>query len=241
MVSSPWLAVDATPFGLEINEAERVPTELSRLAEERAELVASRARIVTTADETRRLIERDLHNGAQQRLVALLLQLRAAEATVPSELTHLRAELSRAASGLAATAEDLQAISRGLHPAVLSQGGLEPALKMLCRRAPLPVELEVRRSRRLPESVEVACYYVVSEALVNVVKHADASVAWVALEVRDDTLELEIRDNGFGGADPSRGSGLIGLRDRVDAIGGTLVIESPLGAGTSVLVTLPVT
>jgi signal transduction histidine kinase len=206
----------------------------------RAELAASRARIVATADETRRRLERDLHDGAQQRLVSLSLKLRAAEASVPSELGDLRVELSRTANGLAAAVEDLQEISRGIHPAILAKGGLGPALRTLSERAAVPVELDMRTDRRLPDSVEVAAYYVVSEALTNVSKHARASVVRVAVDVRDGLLHLAIRDDGAGGADPTRGSGLIGLRDRIDAMGGTIVVGSPLGAGTSLLVTLPV-
>ena len=219
--------------------AELVATAISN-AVGRAELVASRARIVATADETRRRIERDLHDGAQQRLVSIALELRAAEANIPPELDELRAALSRMASGLAAAQEDLKEISRGIHPAVLSKGGLGPALKSLCRRAAVPVELEVGTCPRLPESVEVAAYYVVSEALTNVVKHARASVVGVTAEVRDGVLQIALRDDGVGGADPSRGSGLVGLRDRVDAMGGNIVVESPVGAGTCVRVAMPV-
>ena len=219
--------------------AELVATAISN-AVGRAELAASRARIVATADETRRRIERDLHDGTQQRLVSLALKLHAAKANVPSELFELRAELSHTASGLAAAVEDLQEISRGIHPTILSKGGLEPALRNLCARAAVPVELDVRTDGRLPESVEVAAYYVVSEALTNVSKHARASVVRVAVRVGDAMLHLAIRDDGVGGADPRRGSGLIGLRDRVDAMGGTIVVESPVGAGTSLFVALPV-
>jgi signal transduction histidine kinase len=218
--------------------AELVATAISN-AVGRAELAASRARIVATADETRRRLERDLHDGAQQRLVSLAMKLRAAEAEVPSELGDLRAELSRTADGLAAAVEDLQEISRGIHPASLSKGGLGPALSTLCARAAVPVDLDVRTDQRLPESVEVAAYYVVSEALTNVTKHSRASVARVAVQVRAGLLELAIRDDGAGGADATRGSGLIGLRDRIEAMGGTMVVESPVGAGTSLLVAIP--
>jgi signal transduction histidine kinase len=143
------------------------------------------------------------------------------------------------ASGLAAAMEDLNEISRGIHPAILSKGGLGPALRSLCRRAAVPVELEVGTFSRLPESVEVAAYYVASEALTNIVKHAHASVVHLGADVCDGVLQLAIRDDGVGGADPTRGSGLVGLRDRVDAMGGNIVVESPIGAGTSVLVELP--
>jgi signal transduction histidine kinase len=205
-----------------------------------AELAASRARIVATADEARRRIERDLHDGAQQRLVALALELRTAETKIPSGQEELRAELAHLASGLAAAVEDLQEISRGIHPAILSRGGLGPALKHLCALAAVPVELDVSTDVRLPESIEVAAYYVVSEALTNIAKHAHAAHAHVAVELGDGSLLLAIRDDGVGGADPSRGSGLIGLCDRVETTGGTIVVESPVGAGTRLLVALPV-
>jgi signal transduction histidine kinase len=136
--------------------------------------------------------------------------------------------------------EDLKEISRGIHPAILSKGGLDPALRNLSRRSAVPVELEVGNCPRLPESVEVAAYYVASEALANVAKHACASIVRVSAGVRDGVFQLVIRDDGVGGADPNRGSGLVGLSDRVDALGGDIVVESPVGAGTSVLVALPV-
>jgi signal transduction histidine kinase len=208
-------------------------------AETRSELTASRARIVAASDETRRRIERDLHDGTQQRLVSLGLALRAAEAKVPHELGEVRAELSSTASGLADAVEDLQEISRGIHPAILSRGGLAPALETLAGRAAVPVQLETRIHCRLPESVEVAAYYVVSEALTNAAKHAHASAVQVELMTEDSIVELAIRDDGVGGADPAGGSGLVGLRDRVEALGGTLEIASTPGLGTSLLARIP--
>jgi signal transduction histidine kinase len=208
-------------------------------AQSRAELTASRARIVAAADETRRRIERDLHDGAQQRLVSLALALRTAEAAVPPEASELKARLGTTAEGLAGAVEDLQEISRGIHPAILSQGGLGPALKGLARRSSLPVELDVGALERLPQPLETAAYYVVSEALANATKHASASVAEVRLEARDGTLHVSIRDDGVGGADPSHGSGLLGLIDRVEALGGTFAVTSPPGHGTSMVVELP--
>jgi signal transduction histidine kinase len=208
-------------------------------AEFRAELVSSRARIVATFDRARRNIERDLHDGVQQRLVSLALTLRGAQKRVPSELPELDAALALATEGLAGVLTELQEISRGIHPAILSQGGLGPAVKTLARRSAVPVELDVRADRRLPEPVEVAAYYVAAEALANVAKHARASVAHVDVDVRDDVLHLRVRDDGIGGADPARGSGLIGLNDRVAALGGTMRLDSPQGHGTTLLVTLP--
>jgi signal transduction histidine kinase len=226
-------ALDTLLMFRNLRESER------KLERSRSELAASRARIVTAADETRRRIERDLHDGVQQRLVSLALAQRSAEAMVPPELPELRAQLSRVVDGLAGAVEELQEISRGIHPAILTQGGLAPALKTLARRSAVLVELEVRAETRLPEPVEVAVYYVVSEALTNTAKHAHASVVHVAVEARDGVLELVIRDDGSGGADPTRGSGLIGLADRVEALGGTIELASPVGQGTTLLITLP--
>jgi signal transduction histidine kinase len=208
-------------------------------AESRADLAASRARVVATADETRRRIERDLHDGAQQRLVSLTLDLRAAQTAVPPELGELQGELSRVADGLVSALDELQEMARGIHPAVLAEGGLGPALKTLARRSPIPVELDIRADPRLPERVEVAAYYVVSETLTNAAKHAHASVVHVGVEAVDRALRVSVRDDGAGGADPTRGSGLIGLKDRVEALGGAIIVQSPVGAGTAVDVELP--
>jgi len=205
----------------------------------RGELAASRARVVAAADQARRRIERDLHDGTQQRLVPLGLELRLAQSMVPAGLPELETEVGRVADELTGVVEDLREIARGIHPAILSEGGLGPALRTLARRAAVAVELEVAGIRRLPEPVEVAAYYVVSEALTNATKHADASVVRVAVEERDDGLHLLVCDDGAGGADPARGSGLIGLRDRVEALGGSLEISSPPGEGTLISVQLP--
>jgi signal transduction histidine kinase len=209
-------------------------------AESRGELMASRARIVAAADETRRRIERDLHDGIQQRLVTLTLELRAAQATMPPQLDELEGELSHVADGLATASDELREIARGIHPAILSEGGLVPALRALCRRSAVPVALDLRAERRLPAHVEVAAYYVVSEALTNAAKHARASVVQVELDTPDSILRLAIRDDGVGGANPGLGSGLVGLSDRVEAVGGRLEVTSPTGSGTTLLVEVPV-
>ena len=205
----------------------------------RAELDASRARIVATADATRRRIERDLHDGAQQQLVSLALEIRAAQASAPPELGTLQVEMSHVVERVTGVGDELREIALGLHPAILAEGGLGPALKTLAHRSPIPVELDVRAEGRLPEPVEVAAYYVVSEALTNAAKYARASVVRVGVEERDRTLCVVVRDDGVGGADPVRGSGLLGLKDRAEAIGGTISLESPDGAGTSLVVELP--
>jgi signal transduction histidine kinase len=208
-------------------------------AESRSELMASRARVVAAADDARRRIERDLHDGAQQQLIALTFQLRAALAAVPPEFGELGTELRSVADGLAGLQDELQRIARGIHPAALAKGGLEPALNVLARRAPMPIELNVQVEGRLPESVELAAYYVVAEMLTNAAKHAQASVVQVAVEVQGGRLHLSVRDDGVGGADPTRGSGLVGVRDRVEALDGMTSVHSPPGAGTSVKVELP--
>jgi len=208
-------------------------------AEAQAELTTSRARIVATADKTRRRIERDLHDGAQQRLVTLSLQLRAVQATIPPESGKLHAELDRVAAALASTLDELREYARGIHPAILADGGLAPALRTLARRSPIPVTLDVRVAGRLPERVEVTAYYVVSEALANAAKHAEASAVHVEVEATAEVARLAVRDDGVGGANPARGSGLVGLKDRVEAIGGTLSVRSHRGEGTTLRVELP--
>jgi signal transduction histidine kinase len=218
-------------------------TELVAMAvantESRTELAASRARVVAAADESRRRIERDLHDGTQQRLISLALQLRAAQRGLPAGQQDVAAQWSRTAEGLTDTIEELREITCGLHPAVLEKHGLAPALRELVRRGSLPVRLDVQVSGRLPERVEVAAYYVVSEALTNAAKHARASVVHVDVSVNGDALRLVVTDDGAGGADPSRGSGLVGLGDRVEAAGGMLEVTSPPGEGTSLVATIP--
>jgi signal transduction histidine kinase len=208
-------------------------------AESRAEVAASRARVVAASDHTRRRIERDLHDGAQQRLVSLGLELRLAQGCVPAEHPEVRAMIGEAADGLDEVFDELREISRGIHPAILSEGGLAPTLRALARRSPVPVELDIRTGRRFPEPIEVASYYVVSEALANTAKHAGASHASVGVEMRDGALRLSVCDDGIGGADPVRGTGLVGLRDRVEALGGTFEVSSPAGNGTAIRATLP--
>lgn len=204
------------------------------------ELARSRARVVAAADEARRRIERDLHDGVQQRLVCLGLELDTARGMVTDNQLELRAQLAHTAKGLSGALEDLLEISRGIHPGILSRGGLGPALRTLARRSAVPVEFEQGPSAvRLPDGVEVAAYYVVSEALTNAAKHARAGLVRIRLETGGAELRLVVHDDGVGGAEPGRGSGLIGLTDRVEALGGTIRIDSPAGGGTTLAVTLP--
>jgi signal transduction histidine kinase len=219
--------------------AELVATAIAN-TEAQAALTASRARIVATADQTRRRIERDLHDGAQQRLVSLALRLRSAAAAIPPEQDEVHQELASVGSDLDEVLGELRELSRGIHPAILSEGGLGPALRTLARRSSVPVELQVGTQGRLPERVEVTAYHVVAEALTNVAKHAGASVVQVEVDAEDGLLRLGDRDDGVGGADPARGSGLVGLKDRVEATGGSLRVDSRAGQGTCLLVELPI-
>ncbi|HVQ50803.1 MAG TPA: GAF domain-containing protein [Mycobacterium sp.] len=218
--------------------ADLVTTAIAN-AEARTKLTESRARIVTAGDEARRRFERDLHDGAQQRLVSLGLKLRSAEASVPPGLGSVREQLAEIVDGLTGVSRDLQEISRGIHPAILSRGGLGPALKTLARRCSVPVELRVGVDQRLPDSVEVAAYYIVAESLTNAAKHAQASEVGVTVDADGLNVRVSIRDDGIGGADTGRGSGLVGLRDRAEALGGRLEVSSPVGSGTSLLATIP--
>ncbi|MFL6163550.1 MAG: GAF domain-containing protein [Jatrophihabitantaceae bacterium] len=204
-------------------------------AQNRAELISSRARIVAAADEARRRIERDLHDGAQQRLLALALKLRMAAAPRDSDGTG-----TEVAAELLGVIEELREICHGIHPAILSSAGLRPALHALGRRSAVRVEVDVRIEGRLPEAVEVGAYYVVSEMLTNAAKHAQASVVEVDAEASADSLRVCVRDDGIGGADPGRGSGLVGLKDRIEALGGSFAIDSPAGGGTMVSCQLPI-
>jgi signal transduction histidine kinase len=210
------------------------------LRQSRTELAASRARVVAAADQERRRIERDLHDGSQQRLVALVLDLRAVESELSPDSADVRAQLGRTADGLAAALDELRELSHGIHPAILSEGGLAPALNALTRRSSIPAELDADVPTRLPEPVEVAAYYVVSEALTNATKHAEASIVHIEAHLRDGRLRLAVRDDGVGGAARESGSGLIGLTDRVEALGGTLSITSPPGQGTTLVADLPI-
>jgi GAF domain-containing protein len=207
-------------------------------AETSAELAASRRRIVTAADEARRRIERDLHDGIQQRLIALTFRVRGIARRSPDELPVIAAELSE---DLKDVTDELREVSRGIHPTILTEAGLGPALRALARRSNVPTQLEVELGRRLPAAVEAAAYYVASEALTNVERHAQASVVRLAASSDDAALTLEVRDDGVGGVDAGRGSGILGLTDRVEALGGTISIESPPHAGTTLSARLPVT
>ncbi|QYN19199.1 AAA family ATPase [Amycolatopsis sp. DSM 110486] len=202
-----------------------------------SDLIASRARIATAADRARRRIERDLHDGAQQRLITLAMRARIARADVPPDSGALGEELEDLAAEAVTALDELRDFARGIHPAILAEGGLRPALKGLARRSAVPVELAVQVDRRLPEPVETAAYYVVSEALTNVVKHAHASAVQVEVEIVDASrvLRVRVRDDGRGGADFAGGSGLVGLKDRVEALGGRLWLQTAAGAGTAVL------
>jgi signal transduction histidine kinase len=204
-----------------------------------AELATSRARLVAAADQARRRIERDLHDGTQQRLISILLELRIAEECVPADAPGLRKRLSKLGAELTDTVNELRELAHGIHPAVLARYGLEAAIKSLARGSPVPVEFDAEIPGRLPQSVEVAAYYVVAEALCNAWKHARASIIRITAATREGRLCLTVCDDGVGGADPSRGSGLTGLVDRIEALGGSIEITSRSGQGTLLRVELP--
>jgi PAS domain S-box-containing protein len=210
-------------------------------AESRAELFASRARVVAASDDARRQIERDLHDGAQQQLVTLALKLRSLTSTISPESEELYADVAEVAAGLEGIIDELRELSRGIHPTVLTRRGLEPALTTLARRAPLPVEVDVKTPERLPERIEVAVYYVVAESLTNVAKHGQASLVAVDVMALNGRVRVSVYDDGVGGADPSQGSGLLGLRDRVEALSGSMSLNSPRGGGTNIVADIPLT
>jgi PAS domain S-box-containing protein len=224
---------------------ELVGTALAN-AEARAQLIGSRARIVAAADAARQRIERDLHDGAQQRLVCLALDLRAARAAVPPEAGELAALLDDLADEAAGAQDELRELARGVHPGILADGGLTLALEAAAGRSVVPVVLDVRVDRQLPKQTEIAAYYLVSEALTNAAKHAQASVVHVEVDTAEGApgngvLRVAVRDDGVGGADLTGGTGLVGLKDRVEALGGTIEIESARGKGTALRATLPIT
>jgi signal transduction histidine kinase len=208
-------------------------------AQAREELAASRLRIVEASDAERRRLERNLHDGAQQRLVALAVALRLAQGKVRERPGEAEELLELAAEELTEALTELRELAQGIHPAVLTERGLATALEVLAARTPLPVSLELSLDERLPEPVEAAAYYVVSESLANVVKHARAGSASVRAARVDGHVVIEVADDGAGGADPDGGSGLFGLRDRVETLDGSLVVESSPGRGTLVRAELP--
>lgn len=226
-----------------VSAAARLALDNERLrAELRArvdELGASRARIVEATDAERRRVERNLHDGAQQRLVSVSLTLGLAESKITTDPATAQRMLEEARGGLRAALQELRELSQGIHPGILSERGLGPALQELAYGAPLPVRLAVANEQRLPEPVEAAAYYVVAEALTNVAKYASASAVTVSVDRRDGSAVVEVADDGVGGADAARGSGLRGLADRVEALGGTLDVESPRGAGTRLRAEIP--
>ena len=251
-VASPIL-VEGTLWGaISLNAREELPPDTEQRLEKftelvttaianaaaRAELVASRARIVAAGDEARRRIERDLHDGTQQRLIALGLDLQGACAAIPEEERETRAALLRAQEDIEAILVDLRELSHGLHPPLLSRLGLGPSLQALARRSPIPLHLDIDLPERPASSLETALYYVISEAVTNAIKHSHASDISIAIS-SDATLRASIVDDGIGGADPGRGSGLTGLVDRVDALGGRFALDSPAHGGTRISIELP--
>jgi signal transduction histidine kinase len=213
----------------------------ARALRERVEdLRGARERIIAAADEERRRIQRDLHDGAQQRLVALALILSMAESRLESDPERAAQLIAQAREEAQQAIGELRELAGGIHPAVLSDHGLCAALEALASRAPVPVQVDGELDEKLQTAVEAAAYFVTSEALANVAKYAQATEAFVEVGLKDGYLRLCVRDNGVGGADPQQGSGLKGLRDRVDALDGRLELHSPPGEGTKLTVEIPV-
>jgi signal transduction histidine kinase len=204
-----------------------------------AGLAASRERIIAARDVERRRLEHDLHDGAQQQLVALQMRLGALASGIPEELEREREQLALIAEGLDSVLDELRQISRGLHPAILTEAGLGPAVRALGRRSPVPVEADVQVDGRLPERIEITAYYTVAEALANAAKHAQPSVIRVRVDASGRVLRIVVADDGVGGADP-RGSGLTGVADRLATVNGRMRVDSPLGGGTKLTAELPV-
>jgi PAS domain S-box-containing protein len=236
VVSNMVAYTDITERKAQAAEVHRLNAELHARLEE---LAASRARIVTAGDVERRRLERNLHDGAQQRLVALSLSLRIALAKLDADPAGARAVLVDAGDELALALAELRELARGLHPAVLSDRGLRAAVEMLAGRAPVPVDIADIPDERLPAPVEAAAYYLIAEALTNVAKYAHASTVRIRVAARDGSVSVEVSDDGVGGADAAAGSGLRGLADRVEALGGSLEVVSPAGAGTALRAEIP--
>jgi signal transduction histidine kinase len=240
-VTAAWPGEGPPPIGAEDRLAafaELVAYAVQN-AQTRNELAASRARLVEASDEARRQIERDLHDGAQQRLVITALELSMVERKLDRDPEQAKAPLARAREQLACGLSELRDLARGIHPSVLTERGLEAAVTALAQRAPLPVDLHVAAPRRLAPTIEAAAYFLVSEGLTNVAKYAQANRVTVDITATDHTLEVTIVDDGAGGADTTRGSGLRGLVDRVSALGGEMQISSPPGQGTRLFACLP--
>jgi PAS domain S-box-containing protein len=228
----------------DISERKAQEAEVHRLNAELqarlADLAASRARIVTAGDVERRRLERNLHDGAQQRLVAVSLSMQLVLARIESDPAAARAMLADAGEELTVALDELRELARGLHPAVLADRGLRAAIEALAGRAPVVVDIDAIPAERLPEPVEAAAYYLIAEALTNVAKYARASTARVRVARAGDGVVVEVSDDGIGGADPDAGSGLRGLADRVEALGGSLDVQSPAGGGTSLRAQIPI-
>jgi PAS domain S-box-containing protein len=206
---------------------------------ERKELRAQRARIIAAQDETRRQIGRDLHDGAQQRLMTVALTLRAVKARLAEDAVAASALADEAIAELAGATAELRELARGIHPPVLTEHGLPTAVGALAARAPVPVDVDCTLTHRLPPAVEIAAYYVVSESLTNMARHARATRGTVQLSCADEALLVQVADDGIGGADPEGGSGLSGLRDRIDVLDGSIDVSSTPGRGTTITVRIP--
>jgi signal transduction histidine kinase len=236
---APWLTIGGARLNVKVAKALLGQNADAAHAAEVRRLETSRTAAVDSAESERRRIERDLHDGAQQRLVALAAGLGAAKEKLDVDPDEGRRMLADAHEEAKAALKEIRDLVRGIHPVILEDRGLDAALSAVVARSPVPVTLDIQVGTRPPPVVESAAYFVVNEALTNVAKHANATRAFVSIARAGDRLVVEVRDNGQGGADPARGSGLRGLRDRVAGLGGTIYVISPVGGPTTVSVELP--
>jgi signal transduction histidine kinase len=237
--AAPWLARGVAQVSVSLARAMLSPADHEQLETRVETLQDSRARLVAAADAERRRIERDLHDGAQQRLVSVAMALGRAQNRFADDPEAARMLVQEAHAETKNALAELRDLARGIHPAILVDRGLDAALSALAARCPAPVRVQVGVEPRAPQAVEAAAYFIVAEALANVAKHAHATQAWVTARRADDVLHLSITDDGVGGADPHGGTGLAGLRDRVQAVDGTFMLTSPPGGVTTITVELP--
>ena len=236
---APWVTVGLATLQLKLATSLLGPNTEEVHAEQVTRLETSRTAAVDSAEAERRRIERDLHDGAQQRLVALAANLGAARQKLDDDPEAARQMVADAHDESKAALREIRDLVRGIHPVILEDRGLDAALSAVVARSPIPVELDVDVAVRPPAAIESAAYFVVNEALANVARHAHATTAQVSIARAGNRLVIEVRDNGQGGADPTRGTGLQGLRDRVAGLGGTIYVISPPGGPTTISVELP--
>jgi signal transduction histidine kinase len=236
---APWITLAAANLQVSMARGLLGPTQDQALVQQVSRLETSRTAAVDSAEAERRRIERDLHDGAQQRLVALAAGLGAAREKLDDDPEQARAMVSEAHEEAKAALREIRDLVRGIHPVILEDRGLDAALSAIVAKSPVPVALDVQITERPPAAIESAAYFFVNEALTNIARHASATRANVSIARAGDRLVVEVRDNGKGGADPARGTGLTGMRERVTALGGRMYLISPPGGPTTISVELP--